>query len=234
MDKPMIECIDVGKIYDKHNQVRNIHLQVQKGECLALCGGNGAGKSTIIKMIVGLLTPSSGEIFLAGHSHRGERKTYLRQFGYMPDAMLFPKTLTGYEVLSYFAKLRNLPADRAEDVLERVGLAQDGQKKISHYSKGMQQRLSLGQALLANPAILILDEPTNGLDPLWVIRFKQFIQELKEAGTTILLSSHIMRDVEEMADRVAFIHGGQLIHTGAAQGERLEDVFFRIVQNVES
>lgn len=240
MANPVIQCINLGKTYNADNQVSGIEFSVNSGECLALCGGNGAGKSTIMKMIVGLLPPTTGEIRLAGYSSKEEGKRYKEQFGYMPDSMLFPKSLTGYEALHFFARLRKLPAARITDVLDLVGLQHAGNKKISDYSKGMQQRLSLAQALLANPPILILDEPTNGLDPLWVVRFKQLIMDLKKAGTTILLSSHIMRDVEELADRVAFIHAGKLIKTGevkelcnrSGKPQKLEDVFFQMISEV--
>lgn len=238
----LISCSQVSKRYNAANQITGIDFEVKKGECLALCGGNGAGKSTIIKMLVGVLAPDSGSLTLAGMPSSFGSKAYKRMFGYMPDSMVFAKSLTGYEILHFFARLHRLPPERISDVLKKVGLSDDAGKKVSHYSKGMQQRLALAQALLADPPVLILDEPTNGLDPFWVVRFKKLISQLKAEGTTIVLSSHIMQDVEELADRVAFIHEGRLLLVEEVKQlcqkngvyRKLEEVFFDLIAGEEN
>lgn len=236
--KWMVELDQVTKIFNQFNKIEDINIQIKKGECFALCGGNGAGKSTIIHLLIGNLKPTSGEIYMDGQKVSAKEQAYKTRFSFMPDAMLFPNTLTGYEVLSFFAELHDVPPKKVAELLAKVGLEQEQHKLVKYYSKGMQQRLSLAQTLLADTPILILDEPTNGLDPYWVKRFKQIIQEEKERGRTILFSSHVLADVEEIADRVAFMsQGHMLINEEIAkvcqqEGERvsLEDVFFALLE----
>ena len=231
MDKhPMIQVRQLTKMFRSY-RIENISFSVQKGECFALCGENGTGKSTIMKMMIGALKPSSGSIMLNGY-YVGKSDEYKKQFSFMPDHLLFPSMLTGYEVLSFFAQLRNIPQKNVNEMLQIVGLYEDRHKKIKYYSKGMQQRLSLAQALLPDAPILILDEPTNGLDPYWVYRFKEMMLEQKQRGTTILFSTHILPLVEEIADRMAFIHHGTLFLCDSIANLKknhpsLEDVFFR-------
>ncbi|MEC1720710.1 ABC transporter ATP-binding protein [Schinkia azotoformans] len=238
----MVEVNDLSKIYSPSNRIEHINFEITKGECFALCGGNGAGKSTVIQMIIGNVKPSSGTIKLSGMTMDMNRAVYKSLFSYMPDAMVFPKVLTGYEVLCFFADLSNVPKGRVDFLLEKVGLANDKDKKVREYSKGMQQRLALAQSLLPEAPLLILDEPTNGLDPYWVREFKNIIKEEKEKGTTILFSSHILSDVEELADRVAFMNSGRLLVTDTVEAltkgnndssavkTTLEEVFFSLVK----
>ncbi|MDX8367417.1 ABC transporter ATP-binding protein [Cytobacillus sp. IB215665] len=235
----VIECHNATKIYNNNNQVQNIDFTVQKGTCLALCGSNGAGKSTIIKMLIGIITPTSGEIYLNKHKVSAKNTFYKSMFSYMPDSMVFPKTLTGYEVLTFFAKLDKLPLKQVTELIRVVGLENDQHKKVKEYSKGMQQRLALAQALLSESPILVLDEPTNGLDPYWVRRFKQIIKHEQEKGKTIIFSSHVLSVVEDLADTVVFINQGQMLindsihNLCSVDGEyrSLEEVFFHSVHS---
>lgn len=236
----MIQFDNVSKIYSKQNQVRNIHFSVGQGECFALCGGNGAGKSTIIQMMIGIVKPTSGSIYLNGRMVSSKDNAYKSTFAYMPDNMVFPRSLTGYEVLHFFSKLLQVPRNRINELLHLVGLERDKHKKVSHYSKGMQQRLALAQALLPEAPIIILDEPTNGLDPYWVHTFKELLHAERRKGTTILYSTHILSVVEDTADTVAFMNEGVMVACDSVarlcrteNGHRsLEAVFYDTCQRI--
>lgn len=207
-----VELKHLTKIYTKDSRVEDISFPIHQGEIVALCGGNGAGKSTLIKMITGIIKPTSGHIEVDGDIVDPLSLDYRNTFSYMPDDMLFPRQLSAIEVLYFFANLRKVPKEKAVEVLEIVGLYEERNRLIKHFSKGMQQRLSFGQALLADTPFLILDEPTNGLDPFWVYRFKEIMHEEKMKGKAILFTTHILTLVEEIADKAAFIEGGQLVH----------------------
>ncbi|WP_203362670.1 ABC transporter ATP-binding protein [Bacillus sp. REN10] len=207
----MITFHEVSKSFQKKQVIYPLSFTVEPGECIALCGGNGAGKSTIIKMMTGIYTPDSGEILLNGHKS-GDRKTDFRsQFAYMPDDLSAPPLLTGRETLTYFADLQKADRQQVDELLALVGLSEHADKKVKSYSKGMQQRLSFAQSLLSKAPILILDEPTNGLDPYWVHRMKEIIIEKKNQGQTILFTTHILSVVEEIADTLAFLQEGRLL-----------------------
>ncbi len=234
----MVECRDVSKQYANGVTVSGISFRVERGECVALCGGNGAGKSTVLNMLVGNLAPTSGSIVINGCPVTPEEKAFRRHIGYMPDHLNFPRALTGREILSFYADLCGRSARDVDACLEKVGLAHAANRKAGEYSKGMTQRLLLAQAILHQPPLLLLDEPTNGLDPFWVVTYKQMIRELKDQGTTIVLSSHIMRDVEELADRVVIIDAGRLVavdtidaltRAWAPQTGKFEDAFFALL-----
>lgn len=208
----LIELVDITKRYHEHKQIGEISFAIKKGEVLALCGGNGAGKSTLIKMLTGILQPTAGMIKVQGKPTHPTSERYKAFFSYMPDDMVFPGQLTGLEIIKFFASLQGIKKERVDEVLMRVGLYNDRKSLIKHYSKGMQQRLSLAQALLSNAPFLILDEPTNGLDPYWVFRFKEIINEERESGKTILFSTHILSIVEEVADTAVFLEEGKLLY----------------------
>lgn len=224
----MLEVKQLTKIYNEQNKIENISFSVQPGQCLALCGGNGAGKSTIIKMLIGQLPPTKGDIFINGKRAQNDDKKW---FSFMPDHLQFPPLLTGYEVLSLFGRWQGATEKRMKQCLALVGLENDQHKQVKTYSKGMQQRLSFAQALLADAPLLILDEPTNGLDPYWVWEFKRLIRAEKEKGRAIIFSTHMLSIVEEVADTVAFIHQGRMliydsVSTLCQDGKSLESIFF--------
>lgn len=198
------------KQYSDKKKISNINLKVERAEIFALCGGNGAGKSTLIKMLTGILKPTAGKVLIEGKEANPASFAYKSMFSYMPDEMVFPRQLTGQEALTFFARLRGIGQDRVSEVLHITGLYEARSMQINHYSKGMQQRLALAQALLPDVPLRILDEPTNGLDPYWVYRFKEIILEEKRLGRTIFFTTHILTLVEELADRSALMHEGEM------------------------
>ncbi len=197
----MLECTNLTKSYKKKCVVDNLSFNVNKGEIFAFLGSNGAGKTTTIKMILGLVGIDSGEVKIAENI----------RIGYSPETPYFPPFLTGYEVLEYYAGIQKIAKAelKAEipKLLETVGLEND-KTRVKNYSKGMLQRLALAQALLGNPDLLILDEPTAGLDALGRLEIMQLIEKLKNSGKTIIINSHILNDIERICDRGIIIKKG--------------------------
>lgn len=198
----MIECTELIKQYNNVYAVRGLSFKVAKGEVFGLLGSNGAGKTTTIKMILGLTKPTFGEIKIESNM----------KIGYSPETPYFHPFLTGSEVLKLYSSLQGISKEEAAKqtvaILKRVGLKKASDMKVKYYSKGMLQRLAVGQALLGNPDLLILDEPTSGLDAFGRIQMRELIAELKEEGKTIILNSHILKDVEKLADRAIIIKDG--------------------------
>ncbi|MBD5467763.1 MAG: ABC transporter ATP-binding protein [Lachnospiraceae bacterium] len=221
----MIECVELVKSYKKKRVVDNLSFSVKKGEVFAFLGSNGAGKTTTIKMILGLSKIDSGTVKISDGIC----------VGYSPETPYFPPFLTGMETLLYYAGIQNIPkANRRAEalrLLETVGL-EDSKTKVSRYSKGMLQRLALAQSLLGDPELLILDEPTAGLDALGRHDIIQLVTKLKSLGKTIIVNSHILNDIERICDR------GIIIKNGRKMGEwnrsddnqrSLEDMFIEFV-----
>lgn len=224
----MLTCTNLNKSYKKKCIVNNLSFHVEKGEVFAFLGSNGAGKTTTIKMILGLIKKDSGEISLAEHT----------RIGYSPETPYFPPFLTGYEVLDYYASVQGInKKERKQEIsklLEIVGLEED-KTTVKYYSKGMLQRLALAQALIGNPDLLILDEPTAGLDALGRLEIMQLIESLKKQGKTILINSHILHDMERVCDRGIIIKRGvQMGEWNKAQKDEktLEEVFVELVGGI--
>lgn len=194
--------------------VNDIDLEVRAGEAVALCGGNGAGKSTMLRMIVGIAEPSRGTINTNGISSKADRKRYAEQIGYMPDDYIFANGLSARETLSFWAAMRGLPKAVVQQALEKVGLADVQAKPVKSFSKGMRQRLLFAQAIMAKPPLLVMDEPTNGLDPYWMESFVKLVRSLKEEGCAVLFSTHQLHVAEAVADRILFMDNGELIEEG--------------------
>jgi ABC-type multidrug transport system ATPase subunit len=211
---PLLELIGVSKKIGKTTIVQPFDLTAGSGEVIALCGGNGAGKSTILRMVAGILTPTTGTIRAAGVERRANPRVYAEQIGYMPDDFSFGGALTVRETLSFYARLRGVPRQRVDELLDWVGLAEAGKQKVSVLSKGMRQRLLFAQALLADPPLLVLDEPTNGLDPYWMDEFSEMVLHCRSMGTTVLFSTHQMQVAEWVADRALFLDRGLLAGQG--------------------
>lgn len=225
----VLEAHNLSKNYGKKQVLSSTDLSIKKGECVVFCGGNGAGKSTLIKLLTGIEKPSSGTI-----QFRTSKKKW---FGYMPDHMNFPGELSPIEVLNYYRTFVAASREDINEVIKKVGLWEVRNQKISSFSKGMSQRVNLAQALLADVDIYIFDEPTNGLDPYWVIEFKNIIKDLTDKGKTVILSSHIMRDVAEISDRVFILFEGQVKESGSLEEiyakyhtQTLEDVFLKLLE----
>jgi len=207
----LLEIKGLCKRYHDLLAVNNLNLTIDEGEVFALLGPNGAGKTTTIKALLGLIDPTAGQILLNNYDVQTEGKTARRFVGYLPENLSLYDNLTGLQTLGFYAELRRADKQQCRDLLEEMGLADAGNQKVGTYSKGMVQRLGLAQAMLGNPMILILDEPTSGLDPRgsWQIRKK--ITSLNEQGTTIVLSSHILSEVQEVSNRVAILNHGMLM-----------------------
>ncbi len=206
----------VGFLRKKVHAVVDVSLSVEPGEIFGLLGPNGAGKTTTLKVLMGLVRPSAGRVELLGQPVGSlEAK---RRLGYLPESPYFYDYLTGRELLVFMAKLFGLPRRearrRADALLEQVGLAQAADLALRRYSKGMLQRVGVAQALVNDPELVILDEPMTGLDPLGRKDLRELIASLRQAGKTVLLSSHILSDVELLADRVAILVRGRSVDVG--------------------
>ncbi|MDE7224747.1 MAG: ABC transporter ATP-binding protein [Acetatifactor sp.] len=224
----MLECTNLTKSYKKKCVVNNLSFRVEKGEIFAFLGSNGAGKTTTIKMILELVNKDSGQVKL-------EEGILV---GYSPETPYFPSFLTGAEVLDYYAGIQKLPRlkrrEEIAELLDTVGL-ENSRTRVKNYSKGMLQRLALAQALLGNPDLLILDEPTAGLDALGRLEMIQLIGKLKNEGRTILINSHILSDIERICDRGIIIKNGMQMgiwNKADNHSRSLEEIFLDLVGGI--
>lgn len=224
MVEPIVEIADVSKVIRKQTIVDAVNLNVMPGQIVALCGANGAGKSTLIRMLVGILQPTRGEIRISGLTWKRNRRDYAGQIGYMPDDYRFANGLSARETLSFWAAMRGLPQTRADEVLAEVGLAEAGKKPVASFSKGMRQRVLFAQSLLARPPLLVLDEPTNGLDPYWMEAFVHLVKKAKANGSTVIFSTHQIQIAESLADRAVFMNQGRVILDESMEKIRQEQV----------
>jgi len=219
MDGPVIELTDLTKKYGSFTAVGNLSLSVDKGEIFGLLGPNGAGKSTTILMMLGLTEPTSGTLRVCGINPTTNPVEVKRKVGYLPEDVGFYEDYTGFENLMYTARLNSIPEmearERVMHLLERVGLSGEESKKAGKYSRGMRQRLGLADVLVKEPEVIILDEPTLGIDPRGVNEFLTLIERLsREEKNTVLLSSHHLHQIQTVCDRVGIFVGGQLIAVG--------------------
>src|SRR5207248_3236190 len=200
----------------KAKAVDNVDFEVRRGEVFGLLGPNGSGKSTTVKMLLGLLYPTKGHIEVFGHSPR--HVAIESRIGYLPEESYLYRYLDSNETLDFFGSLFDLPNKerrrRAEQLLEMVGLNQVRRRMVGEFSKGMQRRIGLAQALINDPDLVILDEPTSGLDPIGCREVKDLILALARRGKTVILSSHLLSDVEDVCDRVVIYYGGKIREAG--------------------
>lgn len=215
-------AIDVQKLQKQYrdgwfiprrfNALKGIDLAVRRGEVFGLLGPNGAGKTTLIKILLGIVKSTGGQAFLLGEP--AGSKNARRRIGYLPENLSFPSHQTAKRAMEFFGRLSSVPEkvikSRSLELLELVGLAGREKELVRKYSKGMRQRLGLAQAMLHDPELLILDEPTDGLDPVGRSQIRKLINDLREQGKTVFLNSHILQEVELVCDRVAILAGGQL------------------------
>jgi ABC-2 type transport system ATP-binding protein len=208
--------LGLHKRYGKTVAVRSLSMSVGRREIFGFLGPNGAGKTTVVKMLLGLARPSGGEAMVLG-APAGDRETR-RRIGYLPELFRFQPWLTAREVLYLHCRLLDLPkrswASAADGSLETVGLAARASDKVGGFSKGMQQRLGLGVALLGNPDLVILDEPTSALDPIGRHDVRQITRDLRDRGATVFLNTHLLEEAEQVCDRVAVIDKGTAVATG--------------------
>ncbi|CAM5222074.1 ABC transporter ATP-binding protein [Bosea thiooxidans] len=209
-----VEINNVTKRFGEVDAVRDVSFALPEGETIALIGHNGAGKTTLLKLMLGLIRPSSGSIRVLGEDPAAGEFAARRRLGYLPENVSFNSALTGRETLAFYARLKREGNGAPAPLLERVGLSHAADRRVGTYSKGMRQRLGLAQALLGAPRILLLDEPTTGLDPALRQSFYEIIEELREQGATVLLSSHALTELEERAGRVVIMNQGAKVADG--------------------
>lgn len=229
-EAPPIRCLGLTKSFrdfwlrNRVLAVNDVDLDIRHGELFGLLGPNGSGKSTTIKMILGLLVPSAGQVAVFGR-HPSD-VAIKRRIGYLPEESYLYKFLTGRETLDYYARLfglnRSQRGERIDTLLEMVGLQNAARRPVGEYSKGMQRKIGLAQALINDPDLLILDEPTSGMDPIATADTKRLLRRLRERGKTIVLCSHQLADVEDVCDRAAIMFGGRVRKLG-----RMDDLLTR-------
>lgn len=207
----IVETERVSKIYDQQTSVDSVSLHIRKGSIYGLLGRNGAGKTTIMKMILGLTEPTKGEIKVFGMSVKNHRNEILPRIGALIEAPGFYPNLTATENLKIIARIRKIDKTNIQRVLELVGLPFNDKKLYKAFSMGMKQRLGIANALIHNPELLILDEPINGLDPIGIQEIRDFIVKLRGEGKTVILSSHILSEIELIADDIGIINNGKLL-----------------------
>lgn len=241
MNEYIIETKDLSKKHGTQLRVNNLCLQIPEGCVYGFLGPNGAGKSTTIKLLLGLLKATNGEIyFFQERMTEKNRLSILQHTGSLIESPSFYGHLTGLENLQIIARLKKVPASEITKVLHTVRLYEQRDKRVKHYSLGMKQRLGIAMALLGNPRILILDEPTNGLDPAGIQEIRELIKNLPVTHQmTVIVSSHLLSEVEQMADMVGIINHGELVFQGTmaaleAQGDGLEEIFLNLTGGTES
>jgi Cu-processing system ATP-binding protein len=211
----------VSKHYGALHAVDGVDLDIPRGEIFGLIGHNGAGKSTLFKMMLGLVPATQGSIVVGGAQvGRRDFRAARRHLGYLPENVVLYDNLSGLETLRFFARLKHAPQTQCQAVLERVGLQHAGQRPVREYSKGMRQRLGFAQALLGQPRVLFLDEPTNGLDPQAIRDFYATLRGLQADGVTVIITSHILAELQERVDRLAIMAAGKVQAVGSVQALR--------------
>ena len=243
----IIATEQLTKKYKNFTSVNHVSLHVRRGSIYGFLGPNGAGKSTTMKMLLGLTAPTKGRFTIDGKQFPNDRLKILREIGSFIEAPSFYANLTGRENLDVIRRILGLRKNTVEDALELVGLSEFGDRLAKKYSLGMKQRLGLAGALLGRPPILILDEPTNGLDPSGIHEIRNLVKSLPDLyDCTILISSHMLSEIELMADDIGILNHGRLLFEGSLDGLRhsakqagmstdnLEDVFLSIVEQANA
>ncbi len=218
----VIETRNLSKVYrdfwgrQKVRALKALDLEVRRGEIFGLLGPNGSGKTTTIKLLLGLLFPTSGRALVFGQDATEVTKN--ERLGYLPEESYLYRFLNAEETLDFYGRLFDMPAEtrrqRSAELIQMVGLERDKQRQLKEYSKGMTRRIGLAQALINDPELILLDEPTSGLDPIGTREMKDLILKLKSQGKTVLMSSHQLADVQDVCDRIAILHQGELKELG--------------------
>jgi len=223
MSENIIVLEQVNKNYQQLAALQDINLKLSAGEVLGLFGHNGAGKTTMMKLILGIIKAGSGKVSVFGVDPQNKKAWNSRKkIGYLPENVSFYDQLTGFEVLTYFARLKSADKKQVAELLEKVGLSFAENRPVKTYSKGMRQRLGLAQAFLGEPKLLLLDEPTVGLDPIATKEFYASVDQLRSNGASILLCSHILPGVEQHIDRAMILSGGKSVAIGTLS--KLRDI----------
>lgn len=221
MAEYVVQTRDLTKHYNGVVAVENLNLQVRRGEVFGLLGPNGSGKTTTILMLLGLTEPTRGEVRVLGFDPVRQPLSVKSRVGYLPDQVGFYDQLSARENLIYIAKLNGIPRQEAyrriDEALERMGLAHVADRPVGTYSRGMKQRLGVAELLIKRPQMVILDEPTQGLDPAAAAEFLEIIRDLKKEGITVLLASHLLHQVQAVCDRVGLFRQGRMVVEGTVQ-----------------
>ncbi len=221
MNSPVIQTENLTKSYGSRVAVDRLSLTVETKQVHGFLGPNGAGKTTTIKMLVGLLRPDSGSLKILGMNAAGDKPKIRERIGYMPELPKFPKHLTGIELLDVYGRMYNIPKEtrrqRIPELLKMVGLAERGKDRIGKYSKGMQQRIGIAQALINDPELVILDEPSIGLDPVGMVEVRDMVKGIVKGGQTVFFSSHLLAEVQQICDHVTIINNGNMLFTGTLE-----------------
>ncbi|MCM8760450.1 MAG: ABC transporter ATP-binding protein [Candidatus Omnitrophica bacterium] len=244
----LIETRGLSKIYTlgRNKQVvalNNVTMGIEEGEIFGILGPNGSGKTTCFKLLLGIIFPTDGEIEIMGENKYSV--TAKKIIGFLPENPYYYDYLTGPEILMFYGKLFDIPvsiiSSRTEELLHLVGLYDARNLALRHYSKGMLERIGLAASLINDPKILILDEPTTGLDPIGCKETRDLLIKLNRAGKTILLSSHFLSEVERVCTRIAIFHRGYLLSSGTLDGlmkeyqaENLEDLFVKAIEQFDT
>lgn len=226
MTQNIVEIKNLSKEFHRHPVLKNITMSIPQNCVYGLLGANGAGKSTLLKTMTGLLKPSGGEIRFQGHSWS---RRDLAQIGALIENPPIYENLTAWENMKVKALLIGACDERIREALEMTQLADTGKKRAGAFSLGMKQRLGIALALLGKPRLLVLDEPINGLDPIGIQELRHLIRSFPEKGITVIISSHILSEIQQTADYIGIIAGGELGYTGRIEeGENLEELFMEI------
>lgn len=211
--QPIVQLINLSKMIRGKQLIQKLNLDLYPGQITGFLGPNGAGKTTTIRMMTGLMNATEGQVIIDGQSLQEHYEEAISKVGVIVENPEMYKYLSGYKNLLHFARMhKNVPKERIDEVVQQVGLEKRIHEKVSTYSLGMRQRLGLAQALLHRPKFLILDEPTNGLDPAGIREFRMYLRKIAdEEGVSVFVSSHMLSEIELMCDRVAVIQNGQLI-----------------------
>lgn len=212
-----VEIAGVSKRFRDVEALRDVTFALRAGEIVALVGHNGAGKTTLLKLMLGLIHPTAGTIRVLDENPAAGEFAARRRLGYLPENVSFNPALSGREILSFYARLKREPVAGSLALLDRVGLGEAARRRVATYSKGMRQRLGLAQALIGEPLVLLLDEPTTGLDPALRLSFYEIVQDLRAKGATVVLCSHALTELERRADHVIIMNRGVLVADGTIE-----------------
>ncbi|MCG7377521.1 MULTISPECIES: ABC transporter ATP-binding protein [Paenibacillus] len=233
-NEPVVRLQGVSKIISSRSLVSDLTLDISPGQVFGFLGPNGAGKTTTIRMMVGLMSISKGDILISGHSVKTDFEKAIAEVGAIVENPEMYKFLTGYQNLVHFARMSpGITKERIAETIERVGLTARIHDKVKTYSLGMRQRLGVAQAILHKPKLLVLDEPTNGLDPQGIRELRDYLRQLtREEGITVFVSSHLLSEMELMCDTVAIIQNGKLIDVRNLRQEAGADALIEVAFEV--
>jgi len=245
-DKELLEVSGVSRYFGNFRAVNSLSFHLKKGEVVGLLGPNGAGKTTTVKMMMGMLKPSEGSLNVSGYDCFNDRPKVQEIVGYLPDEPFFQPYLRGYEILEFIAKIRNLPyayvQEHIDTVGARLGLTEDLGDYASNYSQGMRKKMAYLMATIHTPQVLIMDEPTNGLDPRANKAFLDDLRERSDHGAGVLYSTHLLDQAERVCDRCLIMNHGDIVAEGSIEElksisggvDTLEEVFFALTKNQSS